>query len=83
MPLEPWTVRGVMGIDERAREPRAGARIDEGVEVPLDVFMGVEERRERNCELFILRLSFHYIVVFRRFAMSAVISCGLTFVHQH
>lgn len=54
MPLEPWTVRGVMGMEERAREPSVGGRIEEGVEEPLEGLDGVEERSERNCELFML-----------------------------
>jgi hypothetical protein len=56
----PATVRGVMGIEERAREPRVGGRMaEDGVEeaallLPLGV--GVEDKRERNWELFILML---------------------------
>ena len=52
----PPTVRGVMGMEERAREPSVGTRV-EGVEelAPLGDLEGWDwERRERNWELFIV-----------------------------
>ena len=61
----PGTERGVMGMEERAREPSVGGRMEEGVE-EASVLLGVEERRERNCELFIVVLGREFWCTRRR-----------------